>query len=151
MAAFPLYPCVRDILCALSAGTLNALRGVIASYRALLNAQILTFQAQLIQRDIAVLPARIALEAALAALAVVQSGSQLVPLDLIAGCLPLGDFNVQIDGVLRGAEEAIKDLRDNLNRLLSFREELAAAIEVAQQVLDQLDELDLAIQECATL
>ena len=144
-----LEACVREILCGLSAATLGAVSSIINAQRAILQAQVAALQAELLVLDVATLPLQVAREAALTALNTARSAITIVPLDLIAGCADLGDFNIGIDASLNAATGAVVDIIDDLNRLLSFREELNLLISEFNATIDLFDEVLLVIQECA--
>lgn len=141
--------CLEQILCGLSGAVLGALDTVLAAQRAQLQAQIAALEAEILVLDVATLPVEAARSGALALLNQARAASGFIPLDLIAGCAALGDFNVSLDGALAAATRQVNDLVDDLNRLLSYREELKLLVLKFTQTIEVFAQIELTIQECA--
>lgn len=143
-----LNPCVKEILCALSGAVLNALNTLITAQKTALVVQVTAFQAQLLTLDVATAPAEIARGLALDALNTARSAATLVPIGLITACVDLGDFNVDLVAAVDGLTADLNDTIDDLNRLLSFKEELQFLVNEFLRIIDQFSAIQLAIQEC---
>ena len=144
-----LNPCVRSILCALSGAVLGAVSSVIDTQIAALTAQITALQSQLLVLDVATLPVELSRNIALSVLASARGVAQLVPVELVAGCLDLGEFNFDLVTSIDAATAEVNDLVDDLNRLLSYKAELAALVAEYEGIIEQFNEVKLVIQECA--
>lgn len=141
--------CVREILCALSGAVLGAIQSLIAAQRAALEAQVLALRAQLLTLDVATFPIQVARGFANAALAQARGAASLVPLELIAGCADLGDFNVDLVAAVDNVTAELNDIIDDANRLLSFRAELNALVLELERILEAFTEIETVIEECA--
>lgn len=144
-----LDPCVSSILCGLSASVLSALQSILATQRAVVLEQIGQAQAQLAIADVATLPVEGARAGAAAVLEQVRAAAQLVPLNLISGCTDLGDFNIGLNDSLAAANAELTDITDDLNALLSFKNELNAIIDNGNLLIAQFNAIEAVIQECA--
>jgi hypothetical protein len=142
-------PCIRSILCTLAGSVLGALDTIIDTQIIAMQAQITAAQAQLLVLDVATIPLEAARSAANAVLERARSAATLVPLELIAGCAGLGDFNFDLVSSIDDATREFNDIVDDLNRLLSFKEELQALVDELNRVIEQFQEIQLLIQECA--
>ena len=143
-----LDPCVKQILCALGAAVLGALNAVIQTQKALLTAQVVALQAQLLALDVATIPLEAARSIANEVLNQARTAATLVPFELIAGCVDLGEFNFSLTESIDSALREVNDLVDDLNRLLSFKEELQLLVDEFNRIIEQFDQILLAIQEC---
>jgi hypothetical protein len=141
--------CVKQILCALSSAVLGALTSLITAQKAVLEAQVIALEAQLLTLDVATVPLEIARSAALAIISRVRNTATLVPIELIAGCADLGDFNIDLVTAIDRATAELNDVVDDLNRLLSFKAELNLLVTELNRIIDQFGQIELAIQECA--
>jgi len=145
-----LNPCVKQILCALSAPVLAALNAVISSQIALLRAQIVAAQAQLLALDITTAPLELARNIAQGLIDQAKAAATLVPFELIAECADLGDFNVNFVESLDALTADLNDIVDDLQRLLSFKEELQLLVNELEEVIEQFEGIQAVIEECAT-
>jgi hypothetical protein len=145
-----LNPCVKEILCALGSAVLGGLSGLIQAQKVALEALIASFEAQILALDVLNAPLIIARNVALQALHAAESAAELLPLGLISTCADLGDFNINVSTALASTEAELNDIVDRVNRYLSFRAELQAAVDEFNAILEQFSQIELTIQECAT-
>ncbi len=141
--------CVRVILCGLSASVLGALQDIIATQRLVIQGEITAVQAQLVILDITTLPLEAARGFANEVLDQARSAAALVPLGLISGCTDLGDFNVGLTASLDQISGQFNDIIDDLNLVLSFKNELNALLTELSDLVAQFTAIELVIQQCA--
>lgn len=143
-----LNPCVAEILCALSAPVLGALKALIQTQVAEAQITITALSAQINVVNVALLPIEIARDLASDVLERVRSAATLVPLDLIAGCADLGDVNLNLNKTLDQATAEFEFALDEATRLLSFRDELQAQIDSLNLIITQFNDVLLTIEGC---
>ena len=146
-----LNPCVQQILCALSGTVLGSLNRLIDTQIAALQTQILIIEAQILQYDILTLPLEAAASLARTQIQNIRNSALLVPLNLIAGCTDLGDFNL---GLQKSIDNAVADLDSivgDLTRVLSFKEELNATVAELNGIIDQFQDILATIETCEPL
>jgi hypothetical protein len=148
MAVEDLHPCTRAILCALSGTVLRSLNGLITGQIIQLEAQVLFLETQLVQYDILALPVQAAADIARAALTEVRNSALLIPIEVIAGCFDLADFNQGLRRSLDFLTAELDSLVGNLTRMLSLRDELAAVIEELNGLIDQFQDILGTIETC---
>lgn len=148
MAVEDLNPCVRAVLCALSGTVLRSLNGLITVQIAQLEAQVLVFEAQLLQYDILAIPVQAAADIARSAISEVRNSALLIPIELIAGCFDLADFNQGLRRSLDFLTAELDSTLGNLTRLLSYRDELAAIVEELNGLIDQFQDIIGTIETC---
>ena len=141
--------CVYTILCGLSASVRNALQNVITSLTASLNAQIVAYRSALLVYDVAVIPLELSRSILNGLLDIARSAATLVPLEIIEGCADLGDFNLDIVTSIDVITAELNDVIDDLNRILSFKDELEFLINELSAVLDNFNDISLVLEECA--
>lgn len=146
-----LDPCVKSILCALSAVVLGALQGIINAQVGLLRAQLAILRAELLKYDIAAVPIEIARNAANAILNDARQAAALLPLSLIAECADLGELNINLVAAIDNETERLNDIIDDASAILSFREELNLAILQVERLIEAFEEILQEIAECAQL
>lgn len=143
-----LAPCVHTILCSLTTGVLTSLDGVVAAQIATLNLAISAAQAKILKYDVLLLPVEAANAIAQTTLATLRSAGSLVPSRLINDCLDFGDITLNMQEAVDQASAQLNNLTQDLTRLLSVKEELAALIDEYNQIVDELNEFRALIQEC---
>jgi len=143
-----LPPCVATILCGLSSAALNALQTIINGQIALLQAQIAIYQAQILQYDILAIPVEATRAAAQTILDKVKQSSTLIPINIIASCVPIGDFKVNLMESLNAATSAIDDVAFEAIRLLSFRDDLNAIVAQMNIMIVQFTDIRDVIKAC---
>ena len=143
-------PCLKSILCALGQATLDALNTVLQAQLVVIDAQIAAFTAQLAILDILTLPLSAAAVVAQEAINAANQVVSLVPLGLISDCADLGDLNVNLTQVLDNANADFQDIVTDLNRKLSFKDEINAGLEQLAEVRQQFSDILLTIEECST-
>jgi len=143
-----LNPCVKQILCALSDSVLRSLQALIDGQVAILQAQIAIYQTQLIQYDILSLPVQAVQQAAQSVVNEVKSSAFLIPLNAISNCVDLGFFNQNLFQSIDTALAAANDTLGELNRLLSYREELNALVNELNNSIDQFTSISSVIDQC---
>lgn len=141
-------PCVALILCSLSKPVLGALRAVINQQLAFLELELAQVQAQLLRFDVLTVPLQAAQAVANQVLQSAQSAAGLLPLGLITGCADLGAFNINLNQVLATATADVNDTLNDLNRTLSFKEELQATIASIGEVRTQFQAILDVIAGC---
>jgi len=148
MADASLNPCVKEILCGLSDAVLRTLQGIIDGQVAILQAQIVIIQTQILQYDILAIPVEITRAAAQAIIDTVRQSVALVPLNLISNCVDLGDFNLNLYQSLDVATAVVDDIAFEATRLLSFRDELNSLVNELNTAIDQFTDIRGVIDEC---
>lgn len=143
-----LNPCVKQILCSLSDAALGALQGIINGQVALLQAQILIYQTQILQFDVLSLPVQAAQAAGQAVVDNVRSSAALVPLNIISQCVDLGDFNLNLQQSIDVVLSSTEDLLAEATRLLSYREELNAIVTELDGAITQFTDISGIIDQC---
>lgn len=148
MADVELNNCVKDILCTLSDSVLNSLQALIDGQVSILQSQIGVFQAQLLQYDVLAIPVQATQEAAQAVVDEVRSSAFLIPLNAISECVDLGNFNLNLSQSIDIAAADADAILGELNRLLSYREELNALINELNNAIDQFTAVSGIIDQC---
>lgn len=148
MADVQLNDCVKEILCTLSDSVLRSLQTLIDGQVAILQSQIGVFQAQILQYDILTIPVQAAQQAAQSIVNEVRGSAFLIPLNAISNCADLGDFNQNLQQSIDTATAAASDTLGELNRLVSFREELNALINELNVTIDQFTSVNTVINQC---
>lgn len=144
-----LAPCVRIVLCGLSAATLSALDAIVAQAEAQLQTQRALLVAQAARVDVALIPVEATRDIAQTALGALSQYAGLLPTSLIAGCADLGDFSLNLSAQFDILAADLNDTLDDVSRLVSFREELNAALDEADAALQQIGEVRAVLAECA--
>lgn len=147
-AGVQLDDCVKQILCSLSDSVLNSLQTLIDGQVAIVEAQIGIYQAQLLQYDILALPVEAAQQAAQSVVDEVKDSAFLIPLNAISNCVDLGFFNQNLLQSVDTAIASASDVLGELNRLLSYREELNALVNELNSLLEQFDAISDIINAC---
>lgn len=145
-----LNPCVKQILCALGQATLNALNTLIVAQIARIDAQIAVFKAQILALDVLILPLQAVKSIAEAAVQAARQSLGLVPLSLIAGCVDLGDFNINLVQTLEDKNAELQDTLTDINRKISIREDLNALVAELDAIREQFADIRVTIAECLT-
>jgi hypothetical protein len=148
MATTDLHPCVKAILCGLSDSALRTIQALIDGQVALIRAQITIYQAQLLQYDILSIPIQATKVAAQAIIDKAKSSSYLIPLNVVTGCVDLGDFKVNIMDTLNIATATLDDVVFEATRLLSYRDELNAIVNELNAAITQFTDIRAIIDEC---
>ena len=151
MATVTLAPCVQTIICALSHAALSALKNIINGQIAILEAQILVFQTQLLQYDILSIPVVAVQAAANAVINKVKGAANLVPLAAISNCVDLGDFNINLSQSIDIATSTANDILSEATRLLSYKTELAAIVQNLKAAIDQFTAILSVIDQCLAI
>ena len=144
----PLEACAKEILCAFSATALRTLQALIDSQVAILQAQIVVYQTQIAQYDILALPVEAAQAIAHKYVDNIKKAAYIVPLNVIAGCLPLGQFNMNLMQSIDVATAVADDLLSEATRLLSYRSELNAIVTELNAAITQFTQISNIIGEC---
>jgi len=143
-----LNPCVKQILCSLSDSALRSIQALIDGQVAILEAQIVVFQTQLLQYDILALPVQAVQQAANAVVEEVKQSAYLIPLNQISQCVDLGFFNLNLQQSIDVALSTTNDLLFELTRLLSYRDELNAIVNELNAAIDQFTNISTIIDAC---
>lgn len=148
MAVEDLNPCVKQILCTLGDAALRSVQGLIDGQTALVQAQIVQYQQQALQYDVLGIPVQAAQAAAQAIVDEVKSSIFLIPLNAIANCADLGDFNLGLTQTIDVANSAAEDFLGEATRLLSYGDELNALINDLNNIIDQFTDIRSVIDQC---
>jgi hypothetical protein len=140
--------CVKEIICTLSSAALSSLNVLIDGQKSLLQAQITQYQTQLLQYDLIAPAIQASRDAAQLIVDEARSITNFIPLNIIADCVDLGDFYVNISGGIDLAIAYADDLTFEATRLLSYRDELNAIISEFNETIDQLTDIQRIISEC---
>jgi len=148
MALADLNPCVKQILCSLADSALRDVQALINGQVAILQAQIVVFQTQLLQYDILSLPVVAAQQAAQTVVDKVKESAFLIPLNAISQCVDLGFFNTNLQQSIDVATAAANDILGEATRLLSYRDELNALVFELNNVITQFTDISAVIDQC---
>lgn len=129
--------CAQAILCALAAPVRNALVALAEKYRALVQLELAAVTAKLAALGIVLAPVEAVRNTIEDTANAVREGAQVLPLAAIGGCLELGDLNIGLERTVQPIVDEANAVLDDLERLLSLREEL----EFIEQELVALDAL----------
>lgn len=146
-----LDPCVKQIICGLSAATLRALNELLASYKAFIAAQLTVIESELLAYDMIAGPIELGNTYAQQALAEAKAGIGLIPTTLAVPCVQL---NIVTTALTRTVDELSQDvllLSRRLERLLSYGEELELIKQELASALNILDVISLQISLCGAL
>lgn len=128
--------CVKVLLCGLSAATRNAIVALLNGYIGVLNAQVTTLTAELDVLNIASAPVALANSLVQSFINEVKAGANIIPFDLIDQCVEIGQLNEAIQVNLDIALVDADIIASDLERLLSFKDELTAEIADIQTTLE---------------
>lgn len=145
-----LNECVQRILCGLSAGALQALGFALDALVVQNNIAIAALQARAAALSLKLVPLELARAGVEAALRAAQEASRMLPLALIADCADLGDLNTLTRQAIEREVAAVFLILDDINRLLSIQNELAALIGQLTRLNDLIAEIKGVIAECGT-
>lgn len=148
MAVEDLDPCVKQILCSLSDAALRSIQILIDGQVALIQAQIVVFQTQILQYDVLGIPIQVAQQAAQAIVDDVKESISFLPLNAVAGCIDLGDFNLNLTQSIDVATSVANDFLNEATRLLSYGDELRGLVNDLNETIDQFTDISSVIDEC---
>lgn len=143
--------CVKTILCGLSAATRSALKTLVQGYVAQLEVLVTALEAKLIYLDLLTAPVNVLNSLAQQAIAEVKAGANIVPLDLIGSCIEIGDLNVSIQNNLDALLVDVNIVANDLERLLSFRDEVQAEINNLREVIALYNNVIDALDACVVV
>jgi hypothetical protein len=143
--------CVISVLCTLGQPAISALRGVIDTIITALDVQLAQFQAQLALLQIVNTPLALVEEGLQAAVAEIRSVTNLVPLDVIATCLPLGSLMEVINEGIDSATATAQQFLEDLNAKLSLQDEIQAIINLINTALAELGRVVDITTNCTQL
>lgn len=140
--------CVVQILCGLSQAVQAALVSLLRSYRAILDAKILELEGELAVLDILTVGPKAVNALAQNALSLAKSTINIVPLNLLAGCVGYADITKDLTGYVNLIGQDIQLLTDDVDRLISGKDEVQDAIRKLQALENVFDQLISAIHLC---
>lgn len=143
--------CVAEILCGLSQAALNALKTLLQTQLAFVEGEILLVEATLLRYNILQAGLSIAANAVEAVIAEIRAEANIVPLSLISSCLPLGNLNIAINGLLDKETASLEAIVNDLSRILSFVDEQNFVLSQLRQTEQLFNKVIAAIQTCATI
>jgi hypothetical protein len=144
-----LNPCVKQIVCSLSAAVLGALDSAIQLQIANLTVQKNVIEAQILKYDVLGIPIQFANEAAQYALNQLRGFAALIPTNLVAGCADMGNININVQRSIDTVSGGLADITQDATRLLSVREELAFLDQQYSEAISQFNQFRAVIAECA--
>jgi hypothetical protein len=145
--AVDLSPCAQ-LLCGLSAPVRGVIKAALGAQKTLLQAELAPLQAQLLALDVATAPLAFAQSIAESALATARSALSILPTDIVVGCASLGQINVDLVTATDALTADVRAVLDDLNRLLSFQEEIRAVILEFEAIIDRFTALVDLIEVC---
>lgn len=143
-----LAKCLQDILCGLGNGTKQALTNILREYIALVDLEIVKVEASLVTLSILTAPVEAVETLVTTAISEAKSAANLIPFDLASGCLPVNDLTTAIQSNLDAVLASAINISNDLQRYLSLRDELEAALEELQRVRDLYVSVVDAFQFC---
>lgn len=143
--------CVKSIICGLSTAVQNALRALLNAYIAQFDVLIAGYEAKLIYLNILTAPVQVVAGFVEAAIQDARAGANLIPFDLAEGCIGIGDINLAIQDNLNAILASAINIETDLNRMLSFKDEVEAAIADVKRLRDLYVALISTIDTCTPL
>lgn len=141
-----LDPCVY-FLCTLGAPARRVLKAKLQGLTTALSVELESLHAQLLTVDIAVAPLEAAQAVAEAALNAARSVLNVLP--PVPGCADIGKLTVNLSASLDITAADARTLLTNLRALLSFREELNAAVAAIENQISEFEAVLEVLEECA--
>lgn len=129
-----LADCAVELLCGLGNAAKTLILSVLDKYLAVLDAQIALLEAKLIYLDILTAPIQLLQGTVNQILNELRQISTLIPFQLIEQCLDLSQFTEAISATFDTIQGNINAILTDLNRLLSFRDEVQFLIDDLKQV-----------------
>lgn len=140
-----LDPCVKAILCALSAGPRAAIRAALQLAIAAVNLQIAAVSAILAQAEIITVPWQVAKDGLEVVKGLLTGNLSLLPGELFAGCPALGElsigFALDVSDVTQSLDAQILELRDKLAYVDSLNAKLVrlqAEVALYESIVDEI-------------
>lgn len=143
-----LESCVRDILCALSAPVLTAFDSYLAATVGLLTLQLAALVEKILYTEFITAQAQAAIAIYEQAIARIQGPAQLIPFNAVIDCADLGQVFVDIDNFIADLRANLQIKVDELLRLISLRDELAATRQRIQDTIDRINLIRGLIETC---
>lgn len=146
--ATSLDPCVRAILCGLSNAALAGVKSLITTQLAFVTAQLALITAQLAQYNILATAVQASANFVEGQIQDIRAAANLIPLQLISGCVGLGDLNLSINADIDKATAQFEAFVADATRILSFIDELNLVKEALQQEIDLYNAILSTISLC---
>lgn len=128
--------CVQDILCSLSAGVRNAFVSILRTYITQIDVSIAAYEAKLVYLNILAVPPQALNEIAQTALNQVRNVTRLVPFSVIQECTDYNQITGAVQTTLDDLSSNAQILTNDLQRILSLRDEVEAVIIDLRRVRD---------------
>lgn len=136
--------CVKVVLCGLSNATRQAINTVLGAYIIQLNLARAALELKLVKLNVATVPVQLLNTAIQGVVNEIKAGANIIPISVIGDCIGVGDINAAIQSNLDILLVDANIITSDLQRLLSFRDEV-------QGVLDDLESVILLYEEVLTL
>lgn len=141
--------CVQHVLCGLSAGVRSALVVLIKGYINQLQVYETLITARRAYLNILTAPIAIAKNVVDGVITQAKAGANIIPLDLIGDCFEVGQLNESIQANLNLVLVDANILATDLERLLSFGDELDAILVDVNSTIQFYESIIAAIDVCA--
>lgn len=145
-----LDPCVKSILCTLKVPVLRALDGVIQLVIVEINTQLAGLTASLAILDVTLLPVNLAVGLAQQVIDQFKAAFQLVPVNIMEGCVDLGTAMGYLNDIADKATASLQDFLEDATALLSLQDELNALQQLLNDNLITFGLLSDVIAECVS-
>lgn len=129
-----LAQCAIELLCGLGNAAKSLVLEVLDKYIALLDVYIAALEAKLVYLDILTAPVQLAQSLVDSILNELRQYSTLIPFQLVEQCADLSKFTESIAATFDAISSSIRAVTTDLNRLLSFADEVRALIVDLKQV-----------------
>lgn len=140
--------CVQAIICGLTEPVRRALVALCDKYSLVVQAELAVVTAKIAALTVVTTPLGLARAGAELALDTAREATVLLPVGVTAGCLEIGDLNIGFERVVAPVVREAQAFIDDLERLLSLKEELEALKIELQALYDLLAEVATVAGGC---
>lgn len=143
-----LNPCVKEILCSFSDFILSSIKVLIAGQIAVLEAQIITYRNQILQYNIILSSIQVQYTLAQKVADGVMETASLIPLNQIATCADLGDFNINLQESILNTLSVSSNLDKEVSMVSGYINTLNQFVSDAEATIEQFTAIDSIINQC---
>lgn len=144
-----LADCIIQVLCNLSNAVRNTLANLIRTFTAQMSAYKAVLVAKLAKIDIASAGIQILNRVASEAILTAKAGANIIPIDLINGCVAVGGLNRAIQENLDVLLADANIIANDLARLLSFRDDISAVLADVERLITFYTDIGNTLATCA--
>ena len=140
--------CVLELFCNLGAAGVEAVKSVLRAQIAVAEAQLAVVRAQILQYDVLLVPVTATQQIAETILGQVEGYAALIPSELAAECVGLGEVNLDLVRLVEPITDKVRSKLAQLQRLLSFRDELEDLERLLVDTVRTFTDIVEAIEAC---